>query len=1294
MSEFYIRIKLLTSVLLFVFCAINGLKSQERRINFEHITTEDGLNQNSVLDIYQDKDGFLWFGSYEGINRFDGFNISGYTHNYINNPNIADMHVRSICEDTSGIFFVGTMLGLNRFFLDTKENVNYNHNPNDPESLANDKVFKVFKDSDGDVWLCTMGGGLDRLERIDKEYASEQDVQYRFIHHQPSENKNSISSLFVSNMCEGKNGILWIGTQGGLNKLHKATGEFEVFKHDPNNANSLSANDVSAVMEDENGIVWIGTWGGGLNIFDPAHNLFYRYHHGDDNENGISYDVITKIFKDKQGNIWIGTWGGGLNQVVYSDLEDDTLQLEHLKFIQYKNNSSDPRSISGNSIYSIFEDQTGYMWVGTDWRGLNRFKPGGRQFKHIYAEKRDVNNIVSNIIHSLAIDENNKVWIGTDNGLNVYDRENNIFKLYQHKEGDKTSLSESIVRSVLRDHKNNIWIGTEDGLNKYDKKLDRFIHVDYIFDGLEKKMIRTMYESGERELWIGTNGNGVIRFNPETKKYTRYQKTLADTLSGLQGNTIEAFIEDRFNNLWIASEGGLCRYEKYKDKLTSFMFDANDSTSLSNNLVYSLYRDSDGNVWVGTRNGLNKMVYDDRGQVRFIRYNTEEGLSSETIMGIVEAKNKALWISTSYGLNHFDTKNNRFSRYYKADGLQDNQFTSAIIYDGRSNEILAGGINGLSIFNPESISEDEVLPNSKIVDLKLFHQSVKIGQEINGKVILHKDICYQEEIEFNENDDRIISFEYTALNSVSREGNLFAYILDGYEKDWNYVQDQRVATYRNLPPGNYTFKVKTASKGGEWEQEPAVLKVYIKPSWWNTIFFKISIVLLLIYLVYSAYLFRISFMKKRQLHLEEMVAQRTEELSNVNVLLEEKQEEITIQNEELVRHRNDLELMVQERTSELVKAKRKAEESDKLKSAFLANMSHEIRTPMNAIIGFSSILVDVADDKEEREYLAKMIKNSSDSLLTLINDIIDISRIEANQLVLYKENFCVNDVLKEIIAYFKIKNSKDIDIELVTSGEGVYLHSDPVRFRQIMINLIGNAIKFTDKGYVRFGFNESDKSLDFYVEDTGIGINAKDQEKIFNHFYKLEDKVRLYEGTGIGLSISQHLVYLMGGRLKLKSEPKKGSLFYFSLPKAANADSKVKKQDSHKNEMVLLEDLIIVVAEDESNNYYLLERLLKKTKAELYWAHNGQEAVDYVSNLYMKKKCLVLMDIKMPVMNGKKAAKKIKEINESIPIIAVTAFAQVGDKNKLLEKSFDGYLSKPINTEELFEMLQMHYSKL
>ena len=1294
MSDFFIKTKLLALVWLFVFCVTNVLISQERKINFEHLSTDDGLNQNSVLDIYQDQDGFLWFGTYEGINRFDGFRITEYQHNYINNPNIADMHVRSICEDTSRIFFVGTMLGLNRFFLDTKENVNYCHNPINPESLSNDRVFRVFKDSDGDVWLCTMGGGLDRLERVNKDYEKEQDVQYRFIHHQPSENKNSISSLFVSSICEGKNRILWIGTQGGLNKLNKATGRFEVFTHDPNNSYSLSDNDVSAVMEDENGIVWVGTWGGGLNVFDPANNRFYRYAYSDEDKNSISYDVITKIYKDKQGNVWIGTWGGGLNQVDYSDLDGKDLPLDQLKFIRYKNNSSDPRSISGNSIYSIFEDQTGYMWVGTDWCGINRFKVGGRQFKHIYAEKRDNNNIVSNIIHSLVLDEDNNVWIATDNGLNVYDRDNNIFKLYQHKEGDKTSLSESIVRSLLRDHENNIWIGTENGLNKYDKKLDRFIHVDYIFGELEKKMIRTMYESSDHELWIGTNGNGVIRFNPATKEYKSYQKISNGIQSGLQGNTIEAFVEDKFNNLWIASEGGLCQYNVNKDQFTSFQFDANDSTSLSNNLVYTLYRDSDENIWVGTRNGLNKMVFSDHGQVSFIRYNETNGLSSETITGIVEDGNNSLWIATSNGLNHYDPKSNRFSRYYKADGLQDNQFTSAIVYDKFSKEILAGGINGLNIFNPESIGEDELLPNSKIVDLRLFHQSVKIGQEINGKVILHKDICYQKNIELNENNDHIISFEYAALNSISREGNLFAYILEGYEKNWNFVQDQHVATYRNLPSGRYQFKVKTVSKGGVWEQKPAVLKVYIKPSWWNTVFFKISIVILFIYLVYSAYLFRIRFMKKRQLHLEEMVAQRTEELSNVNVLLEEKQEEITIQNEELVRHRNDLELMVQERTSELVKAKRKAEESDKLKSAFLANMSHEIRTPMNAIIGFSSILVDLADDKDEREYLAKMIKNSSDSLLTLINDIIDISRIEANQLVLYKENFCVNDVLKEINAYFKIKNNKEIDIELVTGGEGLYLHSDPVRFRQIMINLIGNAIKFTDKGYVRFGFNESEKTLDFFVEDTGIGINAEDQEKIFNHFYKLEDKTRLYEGTGIGLSISQHLVYLMGGKLKLKSEPNKGSLFYFSLSKTTNAEKSDKMEEYHTIKSLSLDDLIIVVAEDESNNYYLLERLLKKTKAELYWAHNGKEAVDYISNLYMKKKCMVLMDIKMPVMDGKKATKKIKEINEKIPVIAVTAFAQVGDKRKLIDKGFDGYISKPINTEELFEVLQMHYAKL
>lgn len=351
---------------------------------------------------------------------------------------------------------------------------------------------------------------------------------------------------------------------------------------------------------------------------------------------------------------------------------------------------------------------------------------------------------------------------------------------------------------------------------------------------------------------------------------------------------------------------------------------------------------------------------------------------------------------------------------------------------------------------------------------------------------------------------------------------------------------------------------------------------------------------------------------------------------------------------------------------------------------------------MNAIIGFSSLLVDNPDeDEEEREYFGKMIRNNGETLLTLINDILDISAIEADQLVIYNEPFSVDEILKELHSFYLLKNQKDIEIQLVSSSSEseTVINSDPVRFRQIMNNLISNAIKFTEQGHVRFGYTKSDTTLEFFIEDTGIGIGEKDQQEIFNYFHKLEgNEHRLYEGTGIGLTISQRLAEMMGGKIYVKSEETKGSTFYFSLP-ADHRQVKLEKPVKNlKIKQTDLKDLVIIIAEDEDNNYNLIQRILGKTGARLLRAKNGNEAVELVSQTQPGTRCLVLMDIKMPGMNGIEANRIIKEKHPEIPVLAVTAYAQSGDKARLMKENFDDYIPKPLNLSLLLEKISRYYN--
>jgi len=538
----------------------------------------------------------------------------------------------------------------------------------------------------------------------------------------------------------------------------------------------------------------------------------------------------------------------------------------------------------------------------------------------------------------------------------------------------------------------------------------------------------------------------------------------------------------------------------------------------------------------------------------------------------------------------------------------------------------------------------------------------------------------------------VIGIEYAALHYQSPKDNRYAYMLEGFDRDWNYVGNQQMATYTNLPHGNYTFKVKAANPQGLWNNEPTTIKLVIKPFWYNTLFFKILAVLIILLIGFSIHLVRIALLKRQKNMLEKMVLKRTEELSEANTLLEEKKEEISLQNDVLLRSRNDLEKRVAERTHELTIAKDKAEESDKLKSAFLANMSHEIRTPLNAIVGFSSLLYDEEMDLNQKRSCINIINNNSDTLLTIINDILDISIIEANQLILYKERFCVDEVLAELKDYYDLKNAKGLLIECTNTRNQskIFIYNDPIRFRQIFMNLLNNAFKFTDSGSIMFGYKIEGKIIRFFVEDTGIGISESNKIKIFDHFHKIEPYTnKFHQGTGIGLSLCKRLVNLMGGDIYVESVVNKGSVFYFTLPYTVVPEGDNEVPSIHKVK-VHLDNVTIIVAEDIPDNYFLIERLLDRTGASITWAHNGKEAVDLVKEKH-DQNLIVLMDIKMPVMNGFEACKLIKQMNAKIPVIAITAYATAGDKDNILKNNFDDFISKPLNFDKLWISLQRQY---
>jgi signal transduction histidine kinase len=626
--------------------------------------------------------------------------------------------------------------------------------------------------------------------------------------------------------------------------------------------------------------------------------------------------------------------------------------------------------------------------------------------------------------------------------------------------------------------------------------------------------------------------------------------------------------------------------------------------------------------------------------------------------------------------------------------LQGNEFNEKAIMRTRSGELFFGGPNGFNIIDPENIIAQNVESGIVFTDFLIFNKSVDNKKPFDGRFLLKKAMPYTREIRLRHNEN-VFTIEFSNLNFIHPERRKYMYRMDNFKDEWFSVNSrERKVTYTNLNPGEYLFRVRSTNNDGTWNEQEAHLAIVIRPPWWNTLLIKIISVLFIVSAVIGYYYFRLNRLKQQKKQLEMKVKERTHALYNANNQLQERQKEILEKNMELEHHRSNLEQLVRERTVELEEALRKARESDRLKSAFLANMSHEIRTPMNAIIGFSSLLDDQENKPEEQAEYIKLIHSNSESLLMLINDIIDLSLIEANQLAVRTGPFRLNELVDQIVSYYKMRNKNsgvEISVNHPLMGDDLVLESDKLRVKQILSNFMSNACKFTTWGRVELGTAREKDRLNLYVKDTGIGISAEEMPYLFERFRKLgEESSSMARGAGLGLAISKRLAEMLGGVIEVQSEPGRGSMFTFSIPYSQVVTRPLIRKKSFKNTggKDWTEKRILVVEDDEAN-YIYLQRILAKTRASITWAENGMEAVKFVASGHHFDG--VLMDIKMPGMDGIEALKLLKEKDPGLFIIAQTAFAQKEDESVFRQQGFDDYIAKPIQLKDLIRILEKHF---
>ncbi len=1274
---------------LLIFFIITGIThAQNDDYKFKKISVKEGLSHSNVYTIIQDHSGYMWFGTQDGLNKYDGHEFTIYRHEPSNLNSLSSGNFGKIHQDSSGIFWFGTFAGgLDRFDPKTNTFTNFSNKPGDPNSLSNNLTLFIFEDSHHEIWIGTPNGGLNKFNKKEQNFT-------RF---QPkSDDPFSFSDLRAKCMCETEDGTLWVGSGDGLNKYNKNNNNFTIYTHDPNNENSLSSNSIQHLYADKDGLIWIAYRETGISKFDPKTETFKHYMHKPNDPSSISDNNTEFIFKDSYGNFWIGTYQGGLNK----------FDQKTEKFIRFKHDPNDITSISHNRIEYIYEDASRNLWIATRGGGINKLdlKPG--KFKNFIHNPEDRNTLPHPSVMAIDMDKSGNLWIGTDGGgISKYNPVTNTFTHFQNNPSNTNSLSINRVWSVLVDREGIIWVGTyRGGLNRIEYKNGKYNFTRYLLkqgdnSSIRNNQINTIVEDQDGTIWIAT-ANGLSKLiksgNPESYTFKHYFQNPTDSLVFVDNYVSNLYLDSQ-NRFWIGSyAGGLFRFLPDEEKFINYSPLNFENSEFKQEIhVLIVFEDHNKNLWLGTES--NGVIKFDLEKEIFSAHPKNNDLLSNMIIGMLEDDMGNLWIATSRGLSRHTPWNNKLNNFTYIDGLESGGFNRNAVFKCKDGQMYFGSNSALSYFYPLEVSSNPYLPKVVITDLKILNES-----NWKNNLLIYEKIRHENKpIELTK-EDYFFTIEFAALDYTIPEQNQYKYMLEGLDEDWIDASSNRNATYTNLDPGIYTFKVIGSNNDKIWNENPTELKIRVIPPFYKTWLFIIFIIVICIIIIISYVKIRERNLIKEKEILERKIQERTTEINHQKEELKSQAENLEKVNLKLENQQERLEKLVQERTADLEIAKDKAEQSDRLKSAFLANMSHEIRTPMNAIIGFSSLINDNEIEKDQRQELTKLIKKSSNTLLDLIENVIDISKIESEQLEIKEKNCSVNQIFNDILMDFEdVIQSNDL-VSIKVSEEHLYnpleIISDPYRLPQILKNLVNNAIKFTEKGIVEFGYKldkiKSENQILFYVKDTGIGMSVDQQKQIFSRFTKIEDnKQKIYRGAGLGLSITKSLVELMGGEIRIESELNKGSTFYFTIPyKPAIITSKAKSQKKKPASKFNWNDKTILIAEDEESNFRFLDMIIRKMSAEILWAKTGKQAIDICQST--NKVDLILMDIKMPEMDGLEAIREIRKHKDQTPIIVQSAYSMPEDRNLSFDAGANDFISKPIGTEKLLNIIDKHLSSV
>ena len=1058
------RVNKKINIILILVCIFSCLKIStsyaniRESFNFKNITIEDGLSQSTVETIYQDSKGYIWIGTNDGLDRYNGYEFKHYKHDKYDKNSIANNYIVDIIEDKNGYIWVSTIGGLSRINPDKDEIKNY-YSKEDSGNLSNSNLWQLLCTKDNRLIAST----IDGLNVYDKNKDKFTRILYK---------EGELPSQYIYSLEEDLYGHIWVGTDNGLVELDKDLNIVKSYQ------DAIGDSDVYNVYDDSKGNIWVCTLDNGLfkiNLDDKS----VENYKNNNSKISIPSNNVRDIISDSEGKLWIATDKGLC-----------TFDYEREEFITYNKKSYQSNSLIDDEIFCLLKDSSGLIWIGT-YSGISRFNPNSN-FTHFKLDPYEDNSISGNVIHGIYEDDDKTLWIGTnESGVNIINGES-----IKHLNKENSNLVSDLIEDITG-FKNYIFIGTNEGLSvlvKNDKTVKNYTITNYTTkDGLPSNKIRSLFIDSKGYLWIGTKkGLAILDINNNKIIDITY---ILDEI-GVSDKFIRAVYEDSKGNYYIGCflEGGLIKINPNTKEYKIYKNIENDDSSISNNSIRYINEDLYGNILVGTSHGINIL---NLSTDKFNHYTEKDGLINNTIYGILVDKNNGIWMSTNAGISKLSTEDATFKNFTITDGLQSNEFNGRACFKSKDGNMYFGGINGFNVFNSQDI------------ELSTFEPKVIFDNfEINGTN--KKDIS---NIKFksNENNIKINFFTNDYKNTKTTQ---YYYKLEGLENEWNMTNSNSLV-FANLGSGDYTLKIKTITQHGVMSDESSVHFTINPPIWRSN--YAICIYLILIIISILRYMHKVNT-------LDRLVNERTNKL------------------------RKEM-----EKNEQLFKKVLSLEQN---KNNYFVNLSHELRTPLNVLSSINQLIKEFTKKDnfitpEKLSYYMGIMDRNCSRLLSLINNLIDHTKIENNSYIINKKDEDIVYLVEETVLDMKdYIEEKGLELIFDTDVEEKVIRCDKVDIERCIINLVGNAVKFTPEGgLIEVLLQDLDDKVKIIVKDNGIGISEENQKVIFDRFNQVVDESSEQKGgSGLGLTITKQLITLHNGEIYVESEVGVGSEFIIILP--------------------------------------------------------------------------------------------------------------------------------------------------